>query len=258
MCQKRANVRASLPNDVPTCQRTLNAKWNFYNLFLNKKSCIILDIILIHMCVCIAHKNCIILHFCTSCHLKETCVEFCFLKLFCSLVFCFYTLQTTRVFSNFPLKQLKQNKESVWILGLSWIDLLEFEIRDSYKETLLRICFFPYLTIMFSSTVVPTIQKQSPEVFCKKRCWQKFREFHRKTSFLEFLINKYAAATLLKRDSNRLFSCEIFKIFENPFFEEQLTNHCFWQYSGFVINLQMMNAFLSNKIYGMHDVCFAK
>ena len=66
------------------------------------------------MCKCVADKNCILLHFYTSCHLKEKCVQF---LLFRSLVRNenikrpgFYMLQVTKVFSNFPLKQLKQNE----------------------------------------------------------------------------------------------------------------------------------------------------
>ena len=63
---------------------------------------------------------------------------------------------------------------------------------------------------------------------------------------LESLFNKFAAVTLLKRDSNRVFSCEICEFFENTYFEERLqtrANDCFWQCSGLVINLYMMNAF---------------
>ena len=33
-------------------------------------------------------------------------------------------------------------------------------------------------------------QKQSLEVFCKKRCFQNFRKFHRKTPVLKYLLNK--------------------------------------------------------------------
>ena len=36
------------------------------------------------------------------------------------------------------------------------------------------------------------VQKQSPEVFCKKKCSLKVRKFHRKTSVLESLFNKVA------------------------------------------------------------------
>ena len=66
------------------------------------------------------------------------------------------------------------------------------------------------------------------------------------TPVLESLFNKIAAVTLLKRHSNRVFSCEICEIFKNTYFEEQLqtrANDCFWQCSSLVINLYMMNAF---------------
>ena len=94
MCQcmsQPTKRRANMPKNVPIFQTFLlwNAKGNFYILFLNKKSCIILDIILIHMCICIAHRNCIILHFRTSCHLKEKCVEFLLSKTFLLISFLF-------------------------------------------------------------------------------------------------------------------------------------------------------------------------
>ena len=68
------------------------------------------------MCTCIVHKNCIILH----AILKNTVWNFCFLKFFCSFVRnenikrpVFYTLQVTRVFSNFQqLKQLNKIKNT--------------------------------------------------------------------------------------------------------------------------------------------------
>ena len=100
-CQRYANYSTWLA-DVPTacqflnlaCQRAkwranysfwcanvlkvvLNFKGNFYTLLLYKKFYIILDIIVIHMIwICIVHKNCIIFHFYTSCHIKEKCAEF--------------------------------------------------------------------------------------------------------------------------------------------------------------------------------------
>ena len=36
------------------------------------------------------------------------------------------------------------------------------------------------------------IRKQPPEMFCRIRCLQKFRKFHRKTPVLEPLFNKVA------------------------------------------------------------------
>ena len=124
------------------------------------------------ICICIIHKNCIILHYVTIylCHFIENCAEFVFWN-FCSLVEnenterpAFYPLLVTMVFLDFPqLKQLNKIK-NVWILWFSWTAiclLLELEIQDS----LLCLCwnfivsmFLSFFLIMFSSTVVPVLQ----------------------------------------------------------------------------------------------------
>ena len=39
----------------------------------------------------------------------------------------------------------------------------------------------------------PFLQKQPPEVFCRKKCSEKFCKFHRKTPVLESLFNKVAS-----------------------------------------------------------------
>ena len=88
--KRRANFstwRANVLRDAPIFQIFLlrNAKENYYTLLLYKIFYIILDIKVIHICICIVHKNCIIIHFYTSCHIKEKCVEF-FFFLFCSSV----------------------------------------------------------------------------------------------------------------------------------------------------------------------------
>ena len=94
-----ANKRANVPVfqlDVPTCHML----WQFFKhssyemlrdvsilYYYIKKFYIILGIIVIHIiCICIVHKNCIIFHFYTSCHIKEKCVEFLFLLFFCFLL----------------------------------------------------------------------------------------------------------------------------------------------------------------------------
>ena len=81
--KRRANFstgRVIMPKSLPIAQTFLlrNVKWNFYTLLLYEKFYFILDIIITQiMCICIVHKNCIILHLYTSwCHLKEKCVEF--------------------------------------------------------------------------------------------------------------------------------------------------------------------------------------
>ena len=94
-CQ-RPNECASVPNGVPTfqisasiCQRTCQFFKHFsYEMlreisilyFCIKSSTLYLISYLYH--TYIAHKNCIILNFRTSCHLKEMCVEFLFYETF--------------------------------------------------------------------------------------------------------------------------------------------------------------------------------
>ena len=53
-------------------------------------------------------------------------------------------------------------------------------------------------------TYALNVQKQPPEVFCKKMCFWKFQKIHRKTPVPEAFSNKVAGlkpATLLKRGS---------------------------------------------------------
>ena len=57
-------------------------------------------------------------------------------------------------------------------------------------------------------------QKQLPEVFCKKRCSEKFRKIHRKTHVPEPFFKK---ETL-----EQVFSCEFCKISKNTCFREHL------------------------------------
>ena len=78
--KRRANVSAGriiMPKSLPIAQTFLlrNVKGIFYTLLLYEKFYFILDIMITQiMCICIVHKNCIILHLYTSwCH---QCVEF--------------------------------------------------------------------------------------------------------------------------------------------------------------------------------------
>ena len=97
---KRANGRvsfstwrANVPKGMPVFQTFLSrdAKGNFYTLSLYKKLQILIDVIVMNIiCIYIVNKNCIIVHFVTSCHIKEKCLDFFFFFnyffLFCSLV----------------------------------------------------------------------------------------------------------------------------------------------------------------------------
>ena len=105
-------LRANVPYGVPMFQLDVpkvpilkhfllrNSKRNFYTL-LYKKCYIIRDIIVIHiMCICIAHKNCIIFH------------VWIFFFFICSLVRN-ENIRFSRVSSNFPqLKQLIKIKNT--------------------------------------------------------------------------------------------------------------------------------------------------
>ena len=66
----------------------------------------------------------------------------------------------------------------------------------------IRQCILPIIFHNFSEQLLcrKAILKQTPEAFCKKGCFQKFCNIHRKTPVLESIFNKVAA--LLKRDSN--------------------------------------------------------
>ena len=96
-----SNWLSSIPKNARVFQTLLlrNAKGNFYILYfiiIKKKS----------ICIFIIHKHCIILHSYTSCHNKQKCVEFLFFIIFSRNENIkrpgFYTLQVTRVLSNFP------------------------------------------------------------------------------------------------------------------------------------------------------------
>ena len=103
-CQ-HANKRANVPKPwqcfnlayqrVQRCANFLNQKKFFLRKMIKeisilfkllcKKFYIILDVIVIHIiCRCIVHRNCIILHFYTSCNIKGKCGKsfFCFVFVF--------------------------------------------------------------------------------------------------------------------------------------------------------------------------------
>ena len=72
-----------------------------------------------------------------------------------------------------------------------------------HKSRVLKLfSIFPYWIFFYVITHLDLIQKQPPEVFCKKRCSQKFHKIHKKTPVPESLFNKVAGlrpATLLKK-----------------------------------------------------------
>ena len=75
----RDNVRKVVPFQTVLLQ---NAKGNCHTLLLYEKFYILLDIIAIHtICICIVHKNYVVLHFYTSCRI-EVCGIFVFWNCF--------------------------------------------------------------------------------------------------------------------------------------------------------------------------------
>ena len=64
------------------------------------------------------------------------------------------------------------------------------------------------------------VQKQPPKMFCKKRCSQKYRKFHRKTPVLESLFNNIAglqACDFIKKIlQHRCFPMKFVKFLRTP------------------------------------------
>ena len=83
------------------------------------------------------------------------------------------------------------------------------------------------------TSFLANFQKQPRVIFHKKTVLKKFSNIHRKTPVSEslFLINlqSFRPATLLKRDSTQVFSCEYCEIFKNTYFEEHPRTSEFWE-----------------------------
>ena len=67
------------------------------------------------------------------------------------------------------------------------------------------------------------IQQQSFTNVLKSRCSKNFRKFHCKTATLVFLFDKVEGPSALqlyyKKTRTQVFSCEIYEIFNNIFFQ---------------------------------------
>ena len=68
------------------------------------------------------------------------------------------------------------------------------------------------------------IQKQPPEVFCEKRCSQKFHKIHRHGLFFNKVAGLSSATLLKKRLWHRCFPANFVKFLRTPFYEE----HFWW------------------------------
>ena len=74
---------------------------------------------------------------------------------------------------------------------------------------------------MFAGTVVPKVQKQLPEVFCKKAACRYFAIFIGKHLFCSLFLIKLPGA-LLKKTPAQVFPCEYFEIHKNTYFGKHL------------------------------------
>ena len=69
------------------------------------------------------------------------------------------------------------------------------------------------------------VQKQPPEVFCRKMCSWKFHKIHRKTPVPEAFFNRLwpQACNFIKKETLvQVFSCEFCEISKNTFFREYI------------------------------------
>ena len=68
--------------------------------------------------------------------------------------------------------------------------------RQHQSRVLKLFSIFPHWIFFYVITHLDLIQKQPPEMFCKKRCSQKFHKIHKKTPVPESLFNKVGTGIL--------------------------------------------------------------
>ena len=89
------------------------------------------------------------------------------------------------------------------------------------------------------------LQKQPPEVFCKKRCPQKFRKNPQEnTSTRVSFLRKLQASIFKKETLTQMFSCEFCEISKNAFSYGTPLGDYFWYFqhllSFFPINFRLV------------------
>ena len=86
------------------------------------------------------------------------------------------------------------------------------------------------------------IQRHPPEVFYEKRCSQKFRKIHRKTTVrVSFLMKLQAPCNFIKNETlAQVFSCGFCEISENTFFTERVRTTASGHYQTFIDNLFLL------------------
>ena len=91
-----------------------------------------------------------------------------------------------------------------------------------YSESIYNNLAYKDLVLHFSFTDTVCFPRSSrPEVFCKKRCSQKFRKINRKTPVPEALFwyscRPWACNCIKKETLAQVFSCEFCEISKNTF-----------------------------------------
>ena len=87
--------------------------------------------------------------------------------------------------------------------------------QNTYHQYVHHVNIEKFLRTTFSQN---TSQKQPPEVFCGKKCSQKFHKIHRKVPVPELHFQQSCRPQALAQ----VFSCEFCEISRNTFFTERL------------------------------------
>ena len=95
-------------------------------------------------------------------------------------------------------KKPKQNFIK-WVYKMS-VQQKELSAFDLTRKVVYRlrksVCSENFIIIITTIIIKDDLQKQPPEVLCKKRCSLKFCQFQRKTSVLESLFNTFSGQGL--------------------------------------------------------------
>ena len=110
--------------------------------------------------------------------------------------------------------------------------LYVFREESNYRIRRLQVYYKKAVLKIFAQFAGKYVQKQPPELFCKKSCCLKFRNIHRKTPVLE----AFKPTALLKKESNTGFFLWILRNFKKTYFEGHLRTAAFVPLPDFLSN----------------------
>ena len=136
-------------------------------------------------------------------------------------------------------------------------DLLESEIRDSYKETLLSLCFFRFLRLCFR--VLYFLQHRSSHRRCsvKRDAPKNFAYFTGKHLCRSLFLIILQLKLYLKETPAECFPVKFEKFLRTPFLKNNCQTTAF-DSTVFLNQRTHDEWYFSNKIYGVCDECFSK